>query len=87
MRVSYHRTFDKQFKKLKSSVQEKFKERRNLFLSDQFHPVLNNHSLHPPFAGSRSINISGDYRAIFKYVSDDLIIFTDIGTHHELFGT
>ena len=87
MRVSYHRKFDKQFEKLRRSVQKKFKERRNLFLTDQFHPLLDNHPLNPPFVGSRSINITGDYRAIFKQVAEDLIIFTDIGTHHELFGT
>jgi len=87
MRVSYHRKFDKQYKRLKLSVQEKFKERRNIFLLDQFHPLLANHPLNSPFAGSRSINITGDYRAIFKQISDDLIIFTDVGTHHELFGT
>jgi len=64
MTVSYHKRFDKQYKKLKLSVQNKFKERRNIFLSDPFHPLLDNHPLNPPFAGSRSINITGDYRAI-----------------------
>ncbi len=87
MNTSYHRKFDKQFKKLTVSVQKQFKERRNIFLSDQFHPLLDNHPLNPPFAGSRSINVTGDYRAIFKHISPDLVLFTHIGTHHELFGT
>lgn len=87
MRIITQRNFDKRFMKLRPTVQRHFKERRDLFLRDPFHPLLNNHPLHSPFVGSRSINITGDYRAIFKQASDDLIIFTDIGTHHELFGT
>jgi len=86
MRIVAHRKFDKQLAKLDSNITKQFKKRFDLFLVDQFHPLLNNHPLHPPFAGSRSINITGDYRAIFKQARDDLIIFTDIGTHHNLFG-
>lgn len=87
MRIIEHRKFYKQFTKLPKEIKEKFKERYLIFLANQYDPILDNHPLHPPFAGSRSINITGDYRAIFKQVSDDLIIFTEIGTHHELFGT
>lgn len=87
MRYIGEKGFDKQFKKLPRKVKEKFKERWLLYLEDPFHPLLDNHPLNPPFAGSRSINVTGDYRAIFKQVGEDLIIFTDIGTHHELFGT
>jgi len=58
-----------------------------MFLTSPSHPLLNNHPLHAPFEGSRSINVTGDYRAIFKYLEPDLVIFTRIGTHHQLFGT
>lgn len=87
MRFITESGFDKQFKKLSPKIIEKFEERWLFFLSDPFHPLLNNHPLKPPFIGSRSINITGDYRAIFKQLGSDLIIFTDIGTHHQLFGT
>ena len=86
MRIIPHRKFDKQLAKLPQKIKEKFKERYLIFLKDQFHPLLDNHPLNPPFIGLRNINVTGDYRAIFKQVGDDLIIFTDIGTHHELFG-
>ncbi len=87
MRFTTEKGFDKQFRKLPVKIKEKFEERWLFFLADQFHPLLDNHPLNPPFKGSRSINVTGDCRAIFKQVGDDLIIFTDIGTHHELFGT
>lgn len=87
MRFTTHRRFDRQLVKLKPAIKKKFKERRDLLLLEPFHPLLGNHPLNPPFAGSRSINVTGDYRAIFKHIADDLIMFTDIGTHHELFGT
>ncbi|MEK7535619.1 MAG: hypothetical protein AAB590_01230 [Patescibacteria group bacterium] len=87
MRFITERGFDKQFTKLSPKVRQKFEERWLMFIDNQTHPLLENHPLNPPFAGSRSINVTGDYRAIFKQINPDLIIFTDIGTHHQLFGT
>jgi len=39
------------------------------------------------YEGSWSINIGGDLRAIYKYEIPDAIIFVDIDTHHNLFGS
>lgn len=33
----------------------------------------------------RSINITGDYRAIYE-VKDGIAYFISVGTHHELYG-
>ena len=87
MRVQYLKAFNKQFKKLDLSIKRHFKERRDLFLNNPSHLLLDNHPLHPPFEGSRSINVTGNFRAIFKQIEKDLVVFTDIGTHHQLFGT
>jgi addiction module RelE/StbE family toxin len=86
MTILYSKKFGKNYRKLISKMREKFKESRNLFIVDPFNSVLNNHPLHGEYAGCRSINITGDYRAIFYHESDDTVRFIAIGTHHELFG-
>jgi mRNA-degrading endonuclease YafQ of YafQ-DinJ toxin-antitoxin module len=55
-----------------------------LFAEDRFHSQLNNHSLNYPYKGCRSINISGDVRAIYEEVPEG-ILFIRIGSHSELY--
>ena len=66
MRILLHKNFDKNYKKLKESEKQAFKERRNIFLKNPFDPVLNNHPLGGQYKGYRSININGDLRVIFE---------------------
>lgn len=87
MIVTYSEKFQKSYKKLPSKLQEQFKRRRNLFLANPFDPILNNHPLHTPYAGYRSVNVTGDYRAIFYSDNQNTVYFVAIGTHHSLFGT
>ena len=87
MIVRIHRSFEKKFARLPKDLRERFKERRNLFRADPFHSLLNNHPLHGKYVGCSSINVTGDYRAIFYHERDDVVRFIMIGTHHELFGT
>lgn len=87
MIVIYSKKFRRNYKKLSQKLQEQFKHRRNLFLEDQFDPVLNNHQLHDPYAGCRSINVTGDYRAIFYHEGPNIVRFIAVDTHHNLFGT
>lgn len=82
----YSKKFRKNYRKLELKTRERFKERRDIFLADPSHPSLNNHSLHEPYSGCRSINVTGDYRAIFYHESEGTVRFIAIGTHHELFG-
>jgi len=85
MKIELQRSFIKGYTKLPEKIQEKFKERRNLFIENKFHPLLNNHSVEKTFPGCRSINITGDYRAIFKENENNNVIFLIIGTHSELY--
>ncbi|MEK7101693.1 MAG: type II toxin-antitoxin system mRNA interferase toxin, RelE/StbE family [Patescibacteria group bacterium] len=87
MIVIYSKRFQKSYKKSPLKLREQFKRRRNLFLTEPFDPIFNNHLLHYPYAGCRSINVNGDYRAIFYHETEDMVRFVVIGTHHELFGT
>lgn len=85
MEVTLHRSFLKNYKKVPKKIRLQFIERKNIFLQEPFHPLLNNHSVDRVFSDCRSINISGDYRAIFRQ-EDGAIVFLHIGTHSELYG-
>lgn len=79
-----HRTFLKKFKKLSPKIKGRFGERLDLFLTNSTDPTLNNHAVERVFPNCRSINITGDYRAIFK-LENGTAIFINIGTHPELY--
>ncbi|OGE73593.1 MAG: hypothetical protein A3I07_01020 [Candidatus Doudnabacteria bacterium RIFCSPLOWO2_02_FULL_42_9] len=85
MRIIYHRIFKKKFKKLPSGIQTAFAHRQALFKVNKMHPLLNNHDVSKVYTGCRSINITGDYRAIFQD-EGEIVIFITIGTHSELYG-
>lgn len=84
MEVKFHKNFNKKFSKLPVKVQEQFYERLEIFFQNKFDKVLNNHSVDKAFPNCNSINISGDYRAIFED-HDNMAIFITIGTHSELY--
>jgi len=85
MRIKLHRNFEKDYKKLTSVQKKKFKERRDVFLKDELNPILNNHPLKGGFQGYRSINVTGDIRAIYRKEAD-LVVFVTIGSHSKLYG-
>lgn len=85
MKIRFHRGFEKRYKKLQKSRQQKVKERLSLFLKDEFDPILNNHPLQGKYKGYRSINITGDLRAIYKHFSGDTRIFVVLDTRGNLY--
>ncbi len=86
MIVVTHRSFNKKYVKLPKKLQKQTEDRIVLFSTESFHPLLDNHPLQGEWAGHRSINITGDYRAIFKQTIN-AAIFVDIDTHHNLYGS
>ena len=83
--IKYHAVFLKQFDKLQREIQKAFYRRLALFRQDQFHSLLNNHRLSGRHADKRSINVTGDFRALYQE-ENGVVIFKLIGTHHQLFG-
>lgn len=79
------RIFDKKFVKLSPKLRGRFKERRNMFVDNPFHPLLNNHALHGERRKQWSINITGDWRALYEFLDSNAIIFVDIDTHGNLY--
>ena len=86
MRIFFHKHFDKRFARLSAKIQTKALERIQLFQNEPFAQILNNHALTGNYTGMRSIDITGDYRAVYEPVSHNSAHFMDIGTHSQLYG-
>lgn len=86
MKPVLQKSFLKSYAKLPKSVKDKFFERVQLFIDEPEHPLLHIHSLKGGMAPLKSMNITGDYRALFTVDSKkSLVIFYKIGTHSELY--
>jgi mRNA-degrading endonuclease YafQ of YafQ-DinJ toxin-antitoxin module len=77
--------YDKSFKKKDKFIQKKAIERIKLFREDPSNILLNNHTLTGEYENRRSFNVTGDYRILFYYFNKNTAVFTDIGTHPELY--
>lgn len=87
-RVETTKRFDKDFARLPRGVQERFIERGKLLICDPHHSLLHDHALAGVWVGHRSINITGDYRAIYRHqLTKRVYQFVAIGTHHDLYGS
>jgi addiction module RelE/StbE family toxin len=88
MRIDYSNKFLKKFAKVPLPVRKAFQTRLDIFTTNSNHPLLRNHALTGKYEGYRSINVTGDWRAIFEEC-DDLLspskYFIDIGTHSQLY--
>ena len=86
MRPVLQKSFLKSYIKLPKGVKAKFAERVQLFLDEPNHPLLRIHELKGDMSPMKSMNIRGDYRALFIIdTKKQLIIFYKIGTHSELY--
>lgn len=85
MRIQFHRNFEKQYQRLPTKVKDKFLEKVEIFLQDEFNPLLNNHALKGKYFGYRSLNVTGDFRAIYKRKSSQKAIFIAIDKHSHLY--
>lgn len=84
MEIQYASLFRKAYAKANVNIREAFKRRRILFEQDPFHPLLHNHALTGKYTGLRSINITGDWRALYE-IDGQVIKFKLFGTHSQLY--
>jgi addiction module RelE/StbE family toxin len=85
MKFNYSKKFIKQYYKQPAKVQAQFQKRILTFANNPLDKSLRNHSLSGNYKNYRSINITGDVRAIYKEVDDTIILFAFIGTHSQLY--
>ena len=86
MFITYSRVFKKMLRKQPAVIQEKFYERLAVFVKDPHYLLLNNHALGGDWIGCRSINVTGDIRAVFEEIGGEYVEFVDIGSHSELYS-
>lgn len=88
-RIKYTALFNKQLKEAPLEIKIALKEARELFLDNPNHPHLRNHTLREQFSGYRSIDVTSDWRALFKIQeskTQTIITFHILGTHTQLYG-
>lgn len=86
MKLRFHKRFVRDYKLFDQKIKASFQERLKLFYDNPYHPKLNNHPLKGKWYGYRSINISGDIRAVYKLNDDKEVIFVALGSHNRLYG-
>jgi addiction module RelE/StbE family toxin len=85
MKIVYEKNFIKDFEKAPLKIQKAFIDRLELFLRDKRDPILHDHSLKGTLKNYRSINITGDWRAIYREFPQEVVFFIILATHSELY--
>ena len=86
--IKYTPLFNKQRRAASIEIKSAFREAIELFFDNPNHPSLRNHVLREQYAGYRSIDITADWRALFKIRKSKLktvITFHILGTHAQLY--
>ena len=86
MKYRFHNHFKKAYCKLPEKIRKLVDTKLMVFSKDAFNASLNNHPLLGKYKGYRSINITGDYRAVYKELREEEVIFVKVGTHSERYG-
>lgn len=89
MKVLFDRNFYRQYKKADVRIQNSVDESIRILRKNPNNPQLNNHLLHEPYQNLRSIDITSDYRALYKEVvteKDTIAYFVALGTRDQLYG-
>lgn len=84
--IIVHKRFVKQFRKLPENVQRAFQARRDLFLEDENNPLLRVHLLQGKYHDYKSFNVTADIRVVYKIVNESTVLFSEIGSHSELYS-
>jgi addiction module RelE/StbE family toxin len=67
------------------TLKKAFQDTLALFLVEPDHSSLRNHALKDKYAGFRSVDVTGDWRALYRR-ERERIIFVELGTHDQLYG-
>lgn len=90
MKIKFSKEFLKQYKKADIRVKQRVDEKLLIFEKNPMEPSLRNHPLRGVYLGGRSIDITADWRAIYKELPSIektvyIAYFTTLGTHNQLY--
>ena len=87
MKIFYHKTFRKHFKKRiapNKKLQTRFYQRLNLLVQNPNHPLLKRHQLRGKKRVYWSFSVTGDIRVIYRIENKNVFLY-DIGTHGQVY--
>jgi len=85
MKIIFHKTFQKKSKRRSNEECAQLKNKLVTFTTNPLNSILNNHALHGKYLGYRSINITGNLRAVYKMQDENIAFFVDIDNHANLY--
>lgn len=88
MKTELHAQFIKSYNKRiarDAKLVKKVSERLKLFKQDRTNPILKDHELSGKKSQLRAFWITGDIRIVYLPVSQNEIIFIDIGSHNQVY--
>lgn len=86
MTIRYSRKFVKQLARQPAKVQQALYLRIKLFEENPNGPLLNSHRPKGEMSRYYSINVTGDVRALYEIVGDEIYVYEMIGTRRQLYG-
>jgi addiction module RelE/StbE family toxin len=86
MTIRYNKKFKKQYNKLSPKFQQKTKAAIQLWINNPHDETLRLHQLSGKMKRFYSIDITGDIRALYEIVDNDIYIYQMVGTHSHLYG-
>lgn len=88
MKIRLHHKF-KKFYKIRIAPNKQLvlqtETRINLFKANPRNPILENHKLTGAKKGLNSFSITGDIRIVYLPISEDEVVFMDIGSHNQVY--
>ena len=88
MKVIFSTSFKRSLKrhiKRDSNLEVTFREKLAMFQNDPFDPSLRTHNLKGNLAGSSAFRLTYALRVVFKLTDEGHALFSDIGTHDEVY--
>lgn len=88
MKVIFNKDFHRQYKKVDVRIQNSVDERMRIFRRNPKDLELNNHALKKEWEGYKSIDITSDFRAVYKEMDlgeDTVAYFVALDTHDKLY--
>ena len=83
--IDFSVVFNKHITAAPRKIRVAFLETLQIFRDDPDHPSLRNHALKDRYAGFRSIDVTEDWRAVFR-IERKRVVFVGIGTHDQLYS-
>ncbi len=90
LRIEFSSLFERKLRQLPTEIIISFKETLELLLENPNHERLRRHFLKEKFSGYQSIDVTDDYRAVFREEKTEnmiIIKFHTIGTHKDLYDS